>query len=328
MNTKFVVSACLVGQACRYDGGSNPCPEIIRLAEEGVAVPLCPEQLGGLSTPRSPCEMRDGVVISRDGHDCTAAFKLGAERALHLAQDAGCTMAILKARSPSCGANGVYDGTFTKHLVPGDGLCASTLRQAGFQIFTDEDVAGGKCKALHLPLTTHRLLLRQWQSDDKVPFAALNADPEVMEHFPSTLNRNESDALADRFSGLITKQGWGFWAVERKADGAFMGFVGLHRPENLPFSPCTEVGWRLARAFWGHGYATEAARACLGFAFDVLHETSVVSFTAVSNERSQAVMRRIGMEQESYFEHPAVPVGHRIRPHVLFRLRRDNPQEA
>lgn len=100
-----------------------------------------------------------------------------------------------------------------------------------------------------------------------------------------------------------------------------MGFVGLYRPENLPFSPCTEIGWRLARAFWGHGYVTEAARVCLDFAFDVLQEESVVSFTAVSNERSQAVMRRLGMEQERFFEHPTVPVGHRIRPHVLFRLK-------
>lgn len=320
MNRKFVVSACLSGQPCRYDGGSNACTEVIRLIEEGVAVPLCPEQLGGLPIPRSPCEMCNGMVISQDGHDCTAAFQLGAERALQLAQNAGCTMAILKARSPSCGANGIYDGTFTKQLVSGEGLWANILRQAGFLIFTDEDIACGKCKACHLPLATERLLLRQWRQEDKAPFAALNADPAVMEHFPATLNRDESDAFADRVAALIAKQGWGLWAVERKVDGAFIGFVGLHYPEKLPFSPCIEVGWRLAREFWGHGYATEAARACLDFAFAVLQEESVVSFTAVSNARSQAVMRRLGMEQESFFEHPAVPVGHQIRPHVLFRL--------
>lgn len=177
-------------------------------------------------------------------------------------------------------------------------------------------------------LTTDRLLIRQWRPEDKVPFAALNADPEVMEHFPATLSRAENDALVERFSGLIAKYGWGLWAVERKVDGAFIGFVGLHRPENLPFSPCTEIGWRLARAFWGHGYATEAAHVCLDFAFDVLQEESVVSFTAVSNERSQAVMRRLGMEQEVFFDHPAVPEGHRIRPHVLFRLKRPVAMKA
>lgn len=170
--------------------------------------------------------------------------------------------------------------------------------------------------------------MRQWRPEDKVPFAALNADPKVMAHFPATLNRDESNAFADRAAALIVKQGWGFWAVERKADGAFIGFVGLHHPENLPFSPCTEVGWRLARAFWGHGYATEAARASLDFAFTVLQEESVVSFTAVSNERSQAVMRRLGMEQESFFEHPAVPVGHRVRSHMLFRLKKNASTKA
>lgn len=176
-------------------------------------------------------------------------------------------------------------------------------------------------------LTTERLFLRQWRAEDKAPFAALNADPEVMEHFPAPLTRAESDGLADRLMAEIARQGWGLWAVERKTDGLFMGFVGLHNPENLPFSPCTEIGWRLARAFWGHGYATEAARACLDFAFDVLREKSVVSFTAVSNERSQAVMRRLGMKQDCFFEHPAVPVGHRIRPHVLFRLHEADRQQ-
>ena len=316
---KFVVSACLAQQPCRYNGGSTPCPAVISLVEDGLAVPLCPEQLGGLPTPRPPCELRDGRIWTRDGQDCTDAFEQGAARALRLAQNAGCTMAILKTRSPSCGADGVYDGNFNKRLVPGEGLWAKALRQAGFQIVTDEDVAQGACKAPHLPLVTERLLLRQWRPEDKAPFAALNADPRVMEHFPASLSREESDAFADRITAQIARQGWGFWAMERKADGIFMGFVGLHRPENLPFSPCTEVGWRLARAFWGHGYATEAAHACLDFAFEVLQEKIIVSFTAMNNNRSQVVMHRLGMKQTSYFEHPALPEGHRLRPHVLFQ---------
>lgn len=186
-----------------------------------------------------------------------------------------------------------------------------------------ETQTGQRADILSVPrsLDTERLLLRQWRPEDAVPFAALNADPEVMAHFPTPLSREESDALAARIAGLIDRQGWGFWALERKTDGAFLGFTGLHRPENLPFSPCTEVGWRLARAFWGQGYATEAARACLAFAFTELGESRVVSFTAVSNGRSQAVMRRLGMEQEGCFDHPALPEGHCLRPHVLFQLR-------
>lgn len=169
-------------------------------------------------------------------------------------------------------------------------------------------------------LATDRLLLRQWQNADKAPFAALNADAEVMAHFPAPLTRSESDVFADSIMEHMERQGWGMWAVERKADSAFMGFVGLHRPENLPFSPCTEVGWRLARSFWGYGYATEAARACLDFAVYVLRESRVVAFTAVSNVRSQAVMHRLGMVQDSFFEHPKLPVGHRLCQHVLYRI--------
>lgn len=145
---KIVVSACLAGQRCRHDGGSNPCSAVIRLIEDGIALSLCPEQLGGLPTPRPPCELRSGKVWSQDEQDCTDAFLHGADRALCLAQDAGCTVAILKARSPSCGANGVYDGSFSKRLVPGEGLWASALRQAGFCIYTEEQLENGDANHL------------------------------------------------------------------------------------------------------------------------------------------------------------------------------------
>ena len=169
-------------------------------------------------------------------------------------------------------------------------------------------------------LESSRLILRPWRESDKRPFAVLNADPDVMRHFPRPLTSAESDALADQIIERITRQGWGFWAVERKLDGRFMGFTGLHSPEGIPFSPCMEVGWRLARPFWGYGYATEAARLALDVAFNQLGEHSVVAFTALSNTRSQAVMHRLGMVREAEFEHPALPEGHRLRPHVLFRL--------
>jgi Uncharacterized conserved protein len=135
---RYVVSACLAGQFCRYDGGSNPDPQVIRLVEQGLALPLCPEALSGLPCPRPPCEQRGDRVLCRGGTDVTWAFIQGAETALALAREAGCRVAVLKARSPSCGVGHVYDGTFSKRLVPGDGLWAARLRAAGLIVHTEE----------------------------------------------------------------------------------------------------------------------------------------------------------------------------------------------
>ena len=176
------------------------------------------------------------------------------------------------------------------------------------------------------PLETSRLRLRQWRAEDFAPFAAMNADPYVMAHFPAPLGRAESDALAERCRNLIDVQGWGFWATEIKATQEFIGFVGLNRPmAELPFSPCIEIGWRLARPFWQHGYASEAARAALAFAFDTLGLDEIVSFTSLGNQRSQAVMARLGMQRASeHFQHPALPIGHALREHCLYRLARSD----
>lgn len=172
-----------------------------------------------------------------------------------------------------------------------------------------------------IQLETSRLRLRLWRDEDFAPFAALNADPQVMAHFPATLDRAESDVLAARCQSLIEAQGWGFWATEIKASGDFIGFVGLHRPiAELPFSPCVEIGWRLARPFWGQGYASEAARAALSFAFNDLALAEVVAFTSLESRRSQAVMERLGMRRAENFEHPALPPGHPLREHCLYRL--------
>jgi RimJ/RimL family protein N-acetyltransferase len=174
-----------------------------------------------------------------------------------------------------------------------------------------------------IELLTARLRLRQWKAEDLEPFHALNADPEVMRYFPALLSRNESDNLAGRIAALIEEKGWGFWALETRDEGRFIGFTGLHALETeFPFSPCVEAGWRLARAFWGKGLATEAATAALDFGFRKLGLREIVAFTALGNAPSQAVMGRLGMVRSEEFEHPELPEGAPLRPHVLYRIAR------
>jgi ribosomal-protein-alanine N-acetyltransferase len=175
-------------------------------------------------------------------------------------------------------------------------------------------------------LRTERLVLRRWYADDRAPFAAMNADPQVMEHFPATLTRAASDAVVDRIEARFAQHGYGMWAVEVVGTAEFIGFTGLNPVTfDAPFTPAMEIGWRLARTAWGHGYATEAARAAVRFAFTDLDVAELVSFTATANLRSQAVMRRIDMTRDlaGDFDHPSVPEAHRVRRHVLYRLCRD-----
>jgi RimJ/RimL family protein N-acetyltransferase len=170
---------------------------------------------------------------------------------------------------------------------------------------------------------TERLLLRRWRQDDREPFAALNADPSVMEHFPATLDRAASDAFADRVAQHLDEHGWGLWALEERTTGRFLGYTGLAVPRfEAHFTPAVEVGWRLARDAWGNGYATEAARAAVAVGFEQLGLDEIVSFTAVGNLRSRAVMERIGMTHDPAddFDHPALAEGDPLRRHVLYRL--------
>ena len=145
---RCVVSACLAGESCRYDGASNLRPEIAGLVAAGLAVTVCPEVLGGLPTPRIPSEIRCGSVINAEGDDVTHAFVQGAEEALRIARKYGCTTAILKARSPSCGCGYVYDGSFTRTLAQGDGIFAAMLRAEGLDLLTEEDITPATLQAL------------------------------------------------------------------------------------------------------------------------------------------------------------------------------------
>lgn len=175
-------------------------------------------------------------------------------------------------------------------------------------------------------LATGRVVLRPWRKSDLAPFRALNADPRVMRYFPAVLDAAQSDALADRIRQGLADRDFGFWAVEVPNVASFIGFAGLSVPGfRAHFTPCIEIGWRLVAGHWGKGYASEAAAAALRHAFGTLQLNEVVSFTAATNRRSVAVMRRIGMSHDPAddFEHPNLAAGSPLRQHVLYRLSRD-----
>jgi RimJ/RimL family protein N-acetyltransferase len=168
-------------------------------------------------------------------------------------------------------------------------------------------------------LQTGRLVMRRWQESDRAPFAELNADPETTRFFPATLDRAASDALIESFEARFDRQGFGFWALEVAATGAFIGLTGLNPlPDGVPGAGGLEVGWRLARHAWHHGYATEAARAALGVAFDHLGRPGIWSLTAVLNTPSQAVMRRLGLTEAARFDHPRIAQGSPLRRQVAY----------
>ena len=174
-------------------------------------------------------------------------------------------------------------------------------------------------------LKTERLVLRSWRNSDRENFARLNADPVVMEHFPGVLSRAESDSLAARIDAHFKDHGFGLWAVEVPGKANFIGFVGLSVPGfDAPFMPAVEVGWRIDKAYWGRGFATEAAHAALADGFDRVGLAEIVSFTTPANIRSIRVMKRLGMTHNSAddFEHPRLPEHHPLRRHVLYRLNR------
>jgi RimJ/RimL family protein N-acetyltransferase len=172
-------------------------------------------------------------------------------------------------------------------------------------------------------LRTERLLLRRWLARDRQPFVAMNADPEVMEHFPATLSRAESIAMIERAEACFERRGYGLWAIEIPDEEPFVGFAGLSPVDiPVPFAPAVEIGWRLARPFWGRGLASEAAVAAATFGFAERGLREIVSFTAVGNERSRRVMERLGMQRDPDcdFDHPLLEENDGLRRHVLYRL--------
>ncbi len=171
-------------------------------------------------------------------------------------------------------------------------------------------------------IETERLILRQWQDSDLAGFAQLNANPTVMRYFPATLDRASSDALAERIKRYIDANGYGFYAAERKLDGRFIGFIGANQsPENYPFAPCVDIGWRLDQEFWGQGLATEGALAVRDDCFTRCKLDEIVSLTPVSNSPSEHVMQKIGMQKQAdTFLHPSMAQDHPLAEHILYRM--------
>ncbi len=168
---------------------------------------------------------------------------------------------------------------------------------------------------------SERLRFRRWKDNDREVFARMNADPAVMEYFPAALSRDESDRLIDRFEQHTEEKGFGIWAVERKEDGAFIGFIGLLEVGfEADFQGAVEIGWRLDNKFWKRGYATEGAKACLDYGFNALGLSEILSFTAILNQPSETVMQRIGMKKAGEFDHPKLERGSPLKRHVLYKI--------
>ena len=169
-------------------------------------------------------------------------------------------------------------------------------------------------------IQTERLLLRPWREADREPFAAINADPKVADWLGGPHDRAASDAMIGRLNAQIEADNFGFWAAERKSDGVLVGMIGLRHQKDTPPGPCVELGWRLAPHAWGEGYATEGGRAALYWGFAMLKVQGILAWTAATNVRSQAVMRRIGLQAIPAldFEHPSLAPGDPLRPHVVF----------
>ena len=171
-------------------------------------------------------------------------------------------------------------------------------------------------------IETERLFLRQWQPSDHESYIAMNLDKEVMEFFPTTLIEEESISHITRTRNHIEEKGYGLFALERKDTNAFIGFTGFSHPKfEADFTPCTEIGWRIAKEYWNLGFATEAAKACLVFGFKKLSLEEIYSFTSVHNKKSEQVMKKIGMKKTGEFNHPLLAQGHYLQKHVLYKIK-------
>jgi len=302
---KILVSACLLGEPCRFDGEARPCPAVIAAAETHELVPVCPECLAGLTTPRPPSEIdvskRELGVIRSDGVDMTDAFERGARRTLDIARENGCRLAILKSKSPSCGTDYVYDGTFSGTLVPGSGVTARLLRAEGIRVVNERRLEN--CTEALLAsssedtptLRTSRLLLRPITRDDAEQIFVYAHDPAVGPDAGWAPHRTIDDTLF--FIDQIASSPHVFGIVDGHT-GAEMGSIGLIADSFRKNTDCLMLGYALGAAWWGKGYATEAAAEVIRYGFEDLGLSLITANHFLFNNRSKRVIEKCGFVYE------------------------------
>lgn len=318
----IAVSACLLGEECRYDGQARPCAAVVGLQETHEMVPVCPEVLGGLSVPRTPCEIvtaeRALRVVDAEGTDVTDAFLVGAGKTVEYVQERRCTLAVLKAKSPTCGNGLVYDGTFTGTLVPGYGVTARALREAGVRVVDEVQLQaclaasearhpGQKPAILAVTsdecpvLETERLVLRPLVFSDIDDVFAYCSDPAVGPDAGWPPHRTREDSCL--FVEVIAREAHVFGIFEKAgegegATGPCIGSIGLIRDPQRRNVDCLMLGYALARGAWGRGYMTEASEEMLRYGFEELGLSLITCTHYPFNARSGRVIEKLGFIHE------------------------------
>ena len=302
---KILVSACLLGHSCRYDGKSRPCQDVIDLIKGQDVIPICPEQLGGLSSPRPPCEIDTTCpvlrVLDNEGNELTDRFIRGSQRTLEIAREQQCTLAILKAKSPSCSGSYVYDGSFTRTLTPGSGVTTRLLRSQGIRVI-DEERAAGCTEALFASssettptLKTDRLVLRPITHDDAKSIYQYYKKPAVGFHEGWAPHRTIDDTYTfiDRIAS-----GPHVFGIFQGRSGQAMGSVGLVKDAFRRNTDCLMLGFALGEPWWGQGFATEAALEVIRYGFEDLGLSLITCNHYLFNTQSKRVIEKCGFSSE------------------------------
>ena len=295
---KIMVSACLTGENCKYNGGNNRNNKILRLLEGNQVIPVCPEQMGGLPTPRVPSEIRNGTVMAKDGRNVDSEFWTGAAKCLEIARHEQPDLVVLQSRSPSCGVKQRYDGTFSGTLIRGAGVTAQLLMENGFQAVDAEDL-----------LVTDRLLLRKWAERDAKDLYRYASDPEVglIAGWPPHSSVNESlDVIRNILNGAET------YAVCLKTDGRAIGAIGLKLEESTGIAAgredTCELSYWLGKPFWSRGIMTEAVREMIRHGFEELGVRTIWCEYYEGNIGSRRVQEKCGFHYQKTIREADVPL--------------------
>lgn len=291
----ILASGCLLGIPCRYDGSGNLEEAVKKLMDYHNIIPVCPEQLGGMPTPRIPCEKCGNRVMNRDGEDMTEYFKAGADTVKGLAELYSCHMAVLKERSPSCGSGLIYDGSFSGTKTFGDGVTAELLKQENMVVLGESRVEEFvRMEESGRILETERLLLRKLTKDDFSNLCTILKDCGVMYAYEHGFSDEEVTDWLERQLKRYETYGFGLWGVILKETGEFIGQCGITM-QNWGERNVPEIGYLFAKAYWHKGYAVEAAKACKELVFSFFGMKEIFSIIRDNNIPSKRVAERNGM---------------------------------